>query len=187
MTVPLSNAPLDQLGSLNSFDWLLIAVLAWSVVTAFLRGIIRELFGLAGAVLGLLLASWNYPALALRLARWITSPIAASATAFLLISISVMIACTVLGRIVRGTAHTVGLGFVDRLAGAAFGILRGCLVGVIILMAATAFLPPQTPIASSRLAPYFLAVAREVCFVVPQDLQQRVAHGIDSIRHIARR
>lgn len=187
MSPPPANPLLDQVAAFNAFDWLLLVVLAWSAVLAFVRGIIRELFGLAGTVLGLLLAAWNYPALAIWLTRWITSPVAAEITAFLLIAILVMTACSLLGRLVRGTAHTVGLGFIDRLAGAGFGLLRGCVLGIGILMVATAFLLPQTLIANSRIAPYFLAAAREVCFVVPQDLQTRITDGILGIRHIARR
>lgn len=187
MTAALANSPLDQLAAFNAFDWLLVLILAWSVVLAFVRGIIRELFGLAGTILGLLLAAWNYSAFAAWLSRWITSALAAEIAAFLLIAVLVMAACTLLGRLVRGTARTVGLGFLDRLAGAVFGLLRGCVLGVGILMAATAFFPPQTLIAKSRIAPYFLAAAREVSFVVPQDLQRRITGGISSIRHIALR
>ncbi len=187
MTATLSNPPASLLSSFNAFDWLLVLLLVWSVVLAFVRGIIRELFGLAGTVLGLLLASWNYLAFSAWLSRWITSPLAAQITAFLAIAAGVLIACTLIGRVLRSTAHTVGLGFFDRLAGAGFGLLRGLLLGVGILMAATAFFPPQTLIATSRLAPYFLAATREVSFVVPQDLQRRITDGIDSVRRLARR
>jgi len=187
MTATLSPAPLDQLSGFNAFDWFLVLTMAWSVAVAFARGIIRELFGLAGTILGLLLASWNYHSISPWLAQWITSPIAADVTAFLLIACAVLVLCTTFGRLVRGTAHTVGLGFFDRLAGAGFGLLRGFLLGVGVLITATAFFPPQFFIANSRLAPYFLAAAREVSFVVPQNLQRRLSNGIDSVRHLARR
>lgn len=187
MSAPLTNSYLDQLAAFNAFDWMLVLILVWSVVLAFMRGIIRELFGLTGTILGLLVAAWNYTALAAWLSHWITSPVAAEIAAFLLIAVLVMAACTLLGRLVRSTAHTVGLGFLDRLTGAGFGLLRGCVLGIGILMAATAFLPPQTLIAKSRVAPYFLAAAREVSFVVPQDLQRRITGGITGIRRIARR
>ncbi len=187
MDAPLSNSPLGQLAGFNGLDWFLVLVVLWSVITALLRGIIRELFGLAGTVLGLLLASWNYTALASWLSRWITSLPAAEVAAFGIIAFGIMLGCTLLGRLLRGTARTVGLGPLDRLAGAAFGLLRGALLGVLFLMIATAFLPPQNLLATSYLAPYFLAAAREVSFVVPQDLQRRIGDGIKSIRHLAQR
>lgn len=187
MIASLINTTAGQLASFNFFDWLLVLVLAWSVAIAFVRGIIRELFGLAGTILGLLFAAWNYPALATWLSPWIASAMAAQVAAFLLIAVGVLLVCTLLGRLVRGTAHTAGLGLLDRFAGACFGLLRGGLIAMGVLMTATAFFPPQRSIASSRLAPYFLAAAREVSFVVPQDLQKRITGGVHSIRHMARR
>ena len=50
---------------MNLFDWFLIAILAYSTIMAFLRGIILELFSLGGLVAGILIASWNYNRLAL--------------------------------------------------------------------------------------------------------------------------
>ena len=41
---------------MNLFDCFLIAVLAFSPITAFLRGIILELFSLGGLIAGILLA-----------------------------------------------------------------------------------------------------------------------------------
>ncbi len=187
MSALLPNTSASQISGFNEFDWLLLFLLSWSLVQAFVRGIIRELFGLAGTILGLLLASWNYPALSTWLSGWITFPVASEVAAFLAISVGVMFAFTLLGRLLRGTAHTLGLGLLDRIAGAGFGLLRGGVLSMGILMAAAAFCPPQNLVANSRLAPYFLAAAREVCFVVPPDLQRRVTGGIASIRHIARR
>ena len=53
---------------MNLFDWFLIAILAYSTVIAFMRGIIRELFSLGGLIAGILLASWYYAHVALFLA-----------------------------------------------------------------------------------------------------------------------
>lgn len=187
MPTLLHNAPFSHLARFNALDWILMFLVVWSVVVAFSRGLIRELFGLAGTVLGLLLACWNYQQLALRLSAWITTPIAAEIAAFLLIFVGILIACTLLGRLVRGTAHTVGLGFLDRLSGAAFGLLRGALLGLGLVVTAMTLFSSENLAANSRLAPYFLAAAREVSFVVPQDLQKRISGSIDGIRHLAKR
>ncbi len=44
----------------NLFDWFLMAILAYSTIMAFVRGILLELFSLGGLIAGILLASWNY-------------------------------------------------------------------------------------------------------------------------------
>ncbi len=171
--------------SLNLFDWFLIAVLAWSTVRAFLRGIFRELFSLAGLVFGVLLASWNYQYVALQIEQFLPSPAAAKLAAFFLIALGVMLACGLLGSLLHRTASAVGLGIFDRLLGAVFGFGRGCLLGVAILMAAAAFFPQTVWVQNSSLTPYFLAGAHAVSFVVPHDLQQQILDGAEQLKHTA--
>jgi membrane protein required for colicin V production len=170
---------------MNLFDWFLIAMLAFSTITAFLRGIILELFSLGGLIAGILVASWNYEHIATLLGRLITTPATAEIVAFLLIIIGVMVLCTIVGKILNHTAHAIGLGFFDRLLGALFGFARGCLFGVAILMAIAAFLPHSAWIANSRLSSYFLAGAHAVSFVVPHDLQQQILNGAQQLKHNA--
>lgn len=171
--------------NLNYFDWFLIIILTWSTITAFLRGLLLELFGLGGLIAGILLASWNYPALAAILERVITAVAIANVVAFLLIAVVVMIVCALVGKALRHTADAIGLGFFDRLLGAVFGYLRGCLLCVAILMAATAFLPPSAAVAKSSLSPYFLAGAHAVSFVVPHDLRYLLLNGAEQLKHTA--
>ena len=170
---------------MNLFDWFLIAMLAFSTIMAFLRGIILELFSLGGLIAGILLASWNYKHIAILVERLITTPATAEIVAFLLIIIGVMVLCTLVGKTLNHTAHAIGLGFFDRLLGALFGFARGCLFGVAILMAIAAFLPHSVWIANSGLSPYFLAGAHAVSFVVPHDLQQQILNGAQQLKHNA--
>ena len=170
---------------MNLFDWFLVIILAYSTVVAFVRGILLELFSLGGLVAGILLAAWNYPALAALLSRIITTAATADVVAFLLIAVGVMIVAALVGRTLHRTADAIGLGFFDRLLGAGFGFARGCLLGVAILMAATAFLPKTDWIENSHLAPYFLAGVHAVSFVVPHDLQQLILDGVAQLKHNA--
>ncbi len=167
------------------FDWLLVTILTASTVQAFFRGLVLELFSLAGLICGIVLAAWNYPLLAEKLSGIVTNLDVASVIAFLLISIGVMIAASLLARIIRSSAHAIGLGFFDRLGGAAFGLVRGGLVGIAILMAVISFLPASGWLKNSRLAPYFLDGAHAVSFVVPQNLKHLIENGEDELKHNA--
>jgi membrane protein required for colicin V production len=168
---------------MNLFDCFLIAMLAFSTILAFVRGIILELFSLGGLIAGILLASWNYKHVAIILGSPIATPATAEIVAFLLIIIGVMVLCTLLGKALNRTAHTIGLGLFDRLFGALFGFARGCLFGVALLMAIAAFLPHSAWIANSRISSYFLAGAHAVSFVVPHDLQQQILNGAQQLKH----
>jgi membrane protein required for colicin V production len=170
---------------MNLFDWFLVVILVYSTVGAFVRGILLELFSLGGLIVGFLLAAWNYRALAAVLGGLIPRASVADVVAFLLIAMGVMIVSTLAGRTLHRTADAIGLGFFDRLLGAGFGFARGCLLGVAILIVATAFLPKNEWIENSHLAPYFLAGAHAVSFVVPHDLQQQILDGAAELKHNA--
>ena len=169
--------------SMNPLDWLLGILLAYSIVRAAIRGFFREAFALGGLILGFLLACWFYHALAAELAGLISSQQIAQFAAFLLILIATMLVASVIGGLLKRTASAVGLGFFDRLLGAAFGFIRGCILGTALLMALTAFLPPAPWITTSRLAPYFLRASHAVFFVMPSDLKFRLHDGAQRIKH----
>lgn len=170
---------------MNPLDWLLVILLAFSAIQAFFRGLVLELFSLAGLVCGIVLAAWNYPRLAETISGVITNQAIARVASFLLIAIGVMVIAAILGRVIHASAHAIGLGFFNRLGGAAFGLARGCLLGVAVLMAVTAFLPSASWLKNSRLAPYFLAGSHAVSFVVPHDLEQLILAGGSELKHNA--
>jgi membrane protein required for colicin V production len=167
---------------MNVLDWILLIVVIYSVVRAFLRGFFQEAFALGGLIVGFVLACWFYGALAVELRGLITSPAIAQFAAFLLILSAAMIVAGLIGKLLRRTASAIGLGFVDRLLGAAFGVVRGALLGVALLFALTAFLPRAPWIENSHLAPYFLRAAHAVSFVMPSDLKSRLLDGIDHLK-----
>jgi membrane protein required for colicin V production len=166
-----------SLSQLSSFDWLLLIMVLVSVALAFRRGIIKVLFSLAGLITGIVLASWNYGRLAATLHRWVSSEAAAQVIAFLAILIGVTILFSLAAALLRKTVAAVGLGFADRLLGAGFGLLRGLLLGVAVLMAVSAFVPDSGWVRKSYLAPYFLAGAHAVSFVVPRGFEEQMAAG----------
>jgi membrane protein required for colicin V production len=176
--------------NLNALDWLLIALLAYSVVRAFLRGILIESLTLGGLIAAIYLAAWNYHSLAAIIER-VTSnfshvpAVVWSIVAYLTIALGVMLLVGLVAKALRQGAHAVGLGFFDRLLGAAFGLARGWLLGVAFLLPVAAFLPQSSLISNSRLTPYFLAGVHAVSFGVPSDLQQRILNGIEQIKHTA--
>lgn len=175
----------ELLSSLTALDWLLVLVLAWSTILALVRGLIRELFSLAGLAAGVLLASWYYRPVASWLEQWISSAPAAKTAAFLSIALSVGVAAGLLGRLFRRTAKTIGLGWFDRLAGGLFGFLRGCLMITAVMLAIVAFAPSFSALRTSRLAPYFLDAAHGISFLVPHDLEAEINGGVTALKHIS--
>jgi membrane protein required for colicin V production len=168
---------------MSPLDWILGIIVVYSVVRAAMRGLISECFALGGVICGFLFACWFYRQVAESLAGLIATPAFAQLTAFLLILVATMVAAYLLARLARHTARAIGLGFFDRLLGAIFGLLRGMLLGLSLLLPITAFLPTATWVQQSALAPYFLRAAHAVSFLMPADLKLKLLDGLERIRH----
>lgn len=163
-------------------DWLIVIVLLVSVLTAAKNGFFLELFSLAGLILGLVLASWNYQRLLPWIAHLIHSRPAAEALSFLLIALGVMLLAGLLGRMIRWSVHSIGLGWADRFLGALFGIIKGFVLVTIAILVIAAFFPRASWFRHSRFAPCFLAAAHQVSVEAPEGLEQRIRKGVGIIR-----
>ncbi len=159
-------------------DWCIAAVMLLSVVNAARKGFFVETFSLAGIVLGLLLASWNYRRVLPWFVGWLQPRALAEAAAFLAIAIGVMVVAGLLGRLIRWSARSIGLGWADRLLGAGFGLVKGAVLVTLGVMALAAFWPDAPWLRGSQLAPYFLSAARGTTVVTPSSLGERVRHGV---------
>ncbi len=163
-------------------DWIIVMILALSVIGAARNGFFIEAFSLAGVVLGLLIASWNFQKLAPWILHAIHTQAVADVIAFLAIALLIMVAAGLVGRALHWSARSIGLGWLDRLAGAVFGLLKGCVLVTLGVMALAAFIPRNGWLAHSQLAPYFLSAAHTTTAVTPVELGERIRDGVQIIR-----
>ncbi len=109
-------------------DWVILAVLAISVVVGLARGLVFELLSLAGWVVAYFAARWA----AVDVARMLPVGEAGSAmnhaAGFAVAFIAALMAWALLSRLLRMAIHATPLSVVDRVLGAAFGIFRGLLL-----------------------------------------------------------
>ncbi len=168
---------------MNPLDWMLACLLAYSTLRAAVRGLFREVFAFAGLLVGFPLACWYYDEAARALAGLIQAPLVAEFAGFMLILVGVTAVATLLGAVLRRGARTLGLGVADRLAGAAFGLLRGLVLGTALLLGVTAILPAAPWVQTSALAPYFLRGAHAVSFAMPAEMQDRLHGTLDRLKH----
>lgn len=169
---------------MNGLDWLIIAVVAVSVILAAAQGFFFELFSLAGTVAGYLLAAWQYQRAAAWFLPYVKSEWIAQSTAFLVIFLAVVIFAGIVGRITRWAVQGVGLRWFDRFLGAAFGLVRGALIVMVIVMALASFGPGSRALASSTLGPYFLVLGRAAVWASPYELREKFRDGLEGLREL---
>ena len=163
-------------------DWIIIAFLVFSVIGAASEGFFREAFGLAGLVVGYLLAAWQYHRLADWFAPHMKSQWLGEIAGFLIIFFAVLIFAGIAGQIARWAMKKAGLSTIDRMLGAVLGLLKGALVVAVVLTAMAAFAPAAKWLEGSELAPYFLVGGRAAIWLAPPELRHRFYQGLDSVR-----
>ena len=118
------------------FDYVVLGAIALSVLIGAWRGVVSEMLALAAWVVAFLVARDQAAHVAAWLAEQITDPGIRLAAAFVIVFVGVLILFAVARLLVSRLLSAVGLGTLDRLLGAAFGVLRGLVVVLIGVMLA---------------------------------------------------
>jgi len=169
---------------LSNVDWVILLIILLSTIQAAAEGFFLEFFSLAGAVVGYVLAAWEYPRVAVWFARYVTSPWIADIAGFFTIFFAVVLLAGMLGRLIRRAVRGIGLRWFDRFLGAAFGLVRGIVVGAVIALALAAFAPQWGGLQQSRVAPFMLVTSRALIWAAPAGLRQRFWDGWNLLRSV---
>jgi membrane protein required for colicin V production len=166
---------------MTALDWLICALILFSVMTAAIQGFFSEALTTAGLIVGYIVAAWQYR----RLAEWFETFLKnlwlAEILGFLIIFFAILLLFGIAARIARWVMKEAGLSGFDRFLGALLGLLRGGLMVAVILMGMTAFEPASKLLHESELAPYFLVVGRAAIWLAPSELRARFYQGLSLI------
>lgn len=168
---------------MTAVDWVIFVVVVGFTIQAVAAGFFQEAFGIAGLIVGYLVAAWRYHSLGSWYGRYLNSPELANSAAFLTIFLAVLVVAGIAGRIARWAVRKSGLSFVDRLLGGVLGLVRGCLIVAVVLMSMTAFTPASRWLVGSQLTPYFLVFGRAAIWLAPSELRGRFYQGLDFLHH----
>ena len=157
------------------FDFLVLALVASSVVSGALRGIVRALLTGAALIVGLLIAARGYGVASaiLRGLGLVQSKETANAVGFLFVALAVFAAGFFAGRLISGGLRRLHLEWLDRLLGGAFGLLRGWAVCSVLYLALTAFPVRLSSVAEARTAPLLAVGAKMLSVFTSQEVRTR--------------
>ena len=113
---------------MSALDWIFGTVLAASMLLGAWRGLVYEVLSVMSWIAAFLLAQLFAPQVAAIVPLGHAPQQARTAVAFMLVFIVVVIAGGLLTWITKKLVEAVGLRPVDRVLGAAFGLLRGALL-----------------------------------------------------------
>lgn len=165
---------------MNVLDYVLLGIIAVSVLTAAAKGFVYEIWMMIAAVAAVVAAAWQFPAVAPWL-NFLGDPEAQNFAAFAAVLVVVLIAAVIAGRMMRGAVRAVGLGGMDRVLGAGLGLVRGLLLAVALVAVLTAYPFRPQLLAESRLAPTLQWGSRALVVVMPGDLENHFSASLARI------
>ena len=117
---------------MTTVDWVLIAVLVFSMLLGAWRGLVYEVLSVLGWAVSFYAAQYFAPRVADLLPLQSSSETVRYAAAFVLVFVAAIFAAGLFAFVLKKLIAVIGLRPVDRTMGAAFGLVRG----VILLLAA---------------------------------------------------
>jgi uncharacterized membrane protein required for colicin V production len=159
-------------------DWAIVIIMGMAVLGGLSQGFFRSFCSLAGLILGLAAASWNYGRAAALILPIVRIREIADAIGFVLIALLVMALFGVAGNFLARTFRLLGLGCLDGLAGAVFGFVQGMFLVTLGILVIVAFFPRAHLLAEARLPKLFFGACHLSTHLSPHELAQRVREGL---------
>jgi membrane protein required for colicin V production len=160
---------------MTMLDIAVLAVITLSVLFAFIRGVVREIVALAAWVVGFVAALRYSEAVSELFSGISIAPAARHVLAFVLILVLVLIAGALVAWMMKSAVHAIGLGFIDRLLGALFGLARGAMLAVVFaLIAGLTTLPRNDWWQNSIFGPVLAETAMAMRPYLPREWAARL-------------
>ncbi|HDR1361387.1 TPA: CvpA family protein [Pasteurella multocida] len=137
-------------------DYIIIAIIAFSIIISLLRGFIREVMSVASWVVAFFVANHFYPYLANYLTQ-IESLYLRNGTAIAILFVATLIVGGIVNHILGELVDKTGLTGTDRVLGACFGLIRGILIVAALLFFMDTFTNFSQTVwwKESKLIPHF--------------------------------
>lgn len=157
------------------FDYLVLVIVICSVVISLLRGLVKEVLSLASWIAALVVAN----AFGQTLAQWLPDSIPGSVTRLIIACIALFIGVKLLMMLVAMMFQQLikagGLTLADRSLGALFGLARGVVIVLsVVLLCGLTKVPQQAFWREAMFSPWFESAARAIKPLLPGEVGQHV-------------
>ena len=157
------------------FDYAVLGILLVSVLLSIFRGAVRELLSLAGWAVAFIAARSLSVDLVPMIPPSIEDESLRMSVAFVAIFLAVLVAMGLVAMLLSALIKTVGLGFIDRMLGSVFGLVRGLLIVLMVVLLAGMTTLPQEPLWQKALLSKTLETAAGLTLPwLPQELSKRI-------------
>jgi len=166
---------------MNALDWVVIAILVYTVVISAMRGFVREILSLASILVALVVAGWFYRSATPLVKDVVKTENVALFFGFSIVFVGTLLAAFLVVRIITKFVKFAKVEWFDRCLGVAFGLIRGWVLAAIVVLGLTAFEVQTDRGRSSEMARFFLPGSRVVALVTPYEVKARFLVGYRAV------
>jgi membrane protein required for colicin V production len=164
---------------MNTFDIIISAIFGYCLVRGLFRGLIKELASIIGVLSGFYAAYTYYQEVARMMSDWISNTGYLNIVSFMIIFCFIFIIISIIGILIKYLLNIVFLGWIDRLFGAVFGMIKAILIASVLLITFTSFLPGGgSIIENSVLAPHVSMISEKMAKVISKDMKKEFQSNI---------
>jgi membrane protein required for colicin V production len=168
---------------MNPFDVFIILIMGYSIVRGLFRGLVKEVSSIIGVLGGFYAAYSYYPMMAKLLSGVIDDQSYLNILSFLIIFCGLLLIISILGVVIKYLLNVAFLGWVDRICGLGFGLIKGVLIVTVIFIILTTFLSKGAPIIKkSILAPHVIWISERMVGLVSDDMKKDFFTKLDEFK-----
>lgn len=169
----MNNLPLN-------YDIAFGAIIALSTIFALFRGAIIELLNLSAWIIALYSITKFSPIISHFIPVTITSPLIKNLIAFIIIFVLLAIVITLLKKVLMRVIESIGLGTLNYLLGALFGIIRGVFICSIIVLLLEVFnADTHRSWQRAKIYPLISPVVAWISHTIPEHLNGSYDHNLN--------
>ena len=159
------------------FDYVVITIIAVSILLSALRGFVKEVLGLVAWVAAFVAAMTLSAPFSNLMVTSITDDRLRIIAAFVGVFFGTLLLMSLVAWGFSNLLKSAGLGLEDRILGGVFGLARGLiLVMVLVLLAGLTSLPKQPAWTNAVLSPPLEALAKTMSGWLPQTLSRYISY-----------
>lgn len=159
------------------FDYVVVAIVCISVLLSVMRGFVREVLGLVGWVAAFVAAMTLSGPFSELMVTTIPDERLRAIAAFLGVFFATLLVMAFIAWAFSRMLKTAGLGVEDRVLGGVFGLARGLLIVVVlVLLAGLTNLPKQPAWTNAALSPPLEALAKNMKPWLPHALSRYISY-----------
>jgi membrane protein required for colicin V production len=159
------------------FDYIVLAILGLSVLIGVMRGLVREVLSILGWVAAFVVAQSYTTKLSPMLPNAIPSESLRYLAAFVILFLATLLITSLLAIALSQVFKLTGLGWIDRIFGAIFGILRGMLIlGVLVFLCGLTDVPKTPSWSAAMFSAPLEAMVMSAKSWMPPAIAERISY-----------